>query len=392
MRGSKGVEDADRAGAGLRDACRLPNARTDWNLEALVPIADLRQPMFVPANSEADIREAVAFADRAGIRIVITGALEVAAGGAAAQGEEHPGDPRLGADAAGARGRASCGHLSARPASSPRPASCSHSAPAAAATARLMPYEAAISVAWGLDRDRALRAITLDAAEILGVADRVGSARAGKIANLFIAHGDPMELRTQFTHVFINGKSRARQQTHRAQRTLLITARDRRSESHRSTPCMQTPRLGLSCCRRPRDAISAQHRSALQSTRSTVRASSRSRPTDRSGTDRDPRRSDHRGGRVTCRAAGRDHDRRQGHDGVPGPDRHGQHRRSRDAGDRREPENPQTTEELERVKRETPAARADARRRSRESRRHRRWRSAAAAGHHRGARDAGQAT
>ena len=72
---------------------------------------------------------------------------------------------------------------------------------------RLLPYEAAISVAWGLDRNRAVRAITLDAATILGVADRVGSLEAGKIANLFIANGDPMEMKTQFTHVFINGRN-----------------------------------------------------------------------------------------------------------------------------------------------------------------------------------------
>ena len=38
-------------------------------------------------------------------------------------------------------------------------------------------------------------------------ADRVGSLEPGKIANLFIATGDPMEMKTQFTHVFINGRS-----------------------------------------------------------------------------------------------------------------------------------------------------------------------------------------
>ena len=76
-----------------------------------------------------------------------------------------------------------------------------------AANNRLLPYEAAISVAWGLDRNRALRAITLDAATILGVADRVGSLEPGKIANLFIANGDPMEMKTQFTHIFINGRN-----------------------------------------------------------------------------------------------------------------------------------------------------------------------------------------
>ena len=70
---------------------------------------------------------------------------------------------------------------------------------------RLLPYNAAISVAWGMDRDAALKALTIGAAQILGVADRVGSIEAGKDANLFIAKGDPLEIRTPITHVFIRG-------------------------------------------------------------------------------------------------------------------------------------------------------------------------------------------
>ena len=38
------------------------------------------------------------------------------------------------------------------------------------------------------------------------IGDRVGSLDIGKDANLFIAKGDPLELRTPVTHVFINGK------------------------------------------------------------------------------------------------------------------------------------------------------------------------------------------
>ncbi|MCA1586471.1 MAG: amidohydrolase family protein [Acidobacteria bacterium] len=71
---------------------------------------------------------------------------------------------------------------------------------------RLVPYEAAISVAWGLPRDRAIRAATLDAAEILGVADHVGSLQSGKLANLIIVDGDPLELRTPLPRVFIAGR------------------------------------------------------------------------------------------------------------------------------------------------------------------------------------------
>jgi imidazolonepropionase-like amidohydrolase len=71
---------------------------------------------------------------------------------------------------------------------------------------RLAPYHAAMSVAWGMHRDEALRALTINAAEILGVADRVGSLEAGKDANLFISRGDPLEVKTVLTNVFINGQ------------------------------------------------------------------------------------------------------------------------------------------------------------------------------------------
>ena len=62
-----------------------------------------------------------------------------------------------------------------------------------------------MSVAWGMVRDEALKALTINAAEILGVADRVGSLEAGKDANLFISKGDPLEVRPR-DDVFINGQ------------------------------------------------------------------------------------------------------------------------------------------------------------------------------------------
>ncbi len=61
-------------------------------------------------------------------------------------------------------------------------------------------------MAWGLDRDRALRALTIDAAEILGVADRIGSLEPGKVANVVIWNGDPLEIRTPLPRVFVAGR------------------------------------------------------------------------------------------------------------------------------------------------------------------------------------------
>jgi len=72
-------------------------------------------------------------------------------------------------------------------------------------TARNVRYEAGNAVAYGMDWNAALRAITLTPAETFGVADRVGSLSAGKIADVVVWSGDPFEFATQAEHVFVNG-------------------------------------------------------------------------------------------------------------------------------------------------------------------------------------------
>lgn len=74
------------------------------------------------------------------------------------------------------------------------------------ANSRNLPFEAAMAVAFGLPRDAALRAITLTPAEILGVADRVGSLEAGKEASFFVSDGDPLEILTQIEDVWVAGR------------------------------------------------------------------------------------------------------------------------------------------------------------------------------------------
>jgi hypothetical protein len=62
------------------------------------------------------------------------------------------------------------------------------------------------SISAGLPADVALRALTLGAAEILGVSDRLGSIEAGKIANLVITDGDIFADRTNIKYVLVDGK------------------------------------------------------------------------------------------------------------------------------------------------------------------------------------------
>ncbi|MBW3671715.1 MAG: amidohydrolase family protein [Acidobacteria bacterium] len=71
---------------------------------------------------------------------------------------------------------------------------------------RVVLFEAALSAAHGLALDEALEAITIDAARILGVDDRVGSLESGKDADLVMFDGDPFEYGSHVTGVIIDGE------------------------------------------------------------------------------------------------------------------------------------------------------------------------------------------
>jgi imidazolonepropionase-like amidohydrolase len=70
---------------------------------------------------------------------------------------------------------------------------------------RNLPFHAAFAAAYGLGKEEALKAVTINPAEIFGIADQYGSVEAGKRANLIISTGDPFETRSQIMHVFIDG-------------------------------------------------------------------------------------------------------------------------------------------------------------------------------------------
>ncbi len=70
---------------------------------------------------------------------------------------------------------------------------------------RNLPYAAGYAVAFGLPYDEALKAITINPAEIWGMADKLGSLDVGKTANVVIANGDPLDVRTSVKQVYIGG-------------------------------------------------------------------------------------------------------------------------------------------------------------------------------------------
>ena len=177
----------------------------NWELEALVPVVERRIPLLVSVAREQDIKDAVAFSERAGVNIVLSGAVEA---NYTAQLLKDKNIPVILGNVLAMPSREDSFHASTYQLAGELAKAGVKFAFSSGdnQNVRLVPFQAAMSVAWGLDRDKAIRALTIDAAEILGVGNRIGSIEAGKDANLFIASGDPLEIRNPVTHVIIQGK------------------------------------------------------------------------------------------------------------------------------------------------------------------------------------------
>jgi imidazolonepropionase-like amidohydrolase len=77
--------------------------------------------------------------------------------------------------------------------------------PVSSHSSRNLPYAAGFAVAYGLPYDEALKAITLNVAEMFGYGDKLGSLDVGKTANVVVANGDPLDVRTDVKQVYIEG-------------------------------------------------------------------------------------------------------------------------------------------------------------------------------------------
>ena len=178
--------------------------KLDLIYEAMRPLFKKEIPAIIPAGNEQSIRNAVAFGEKWNIRVVISGGGEawkvrkflaeknipvILGSIESAPGDNVPYDaiyaqPGLLYDA-GVKFAFSTGQGS---------------------NARHVAFHAALAVAYGLPLEGALKALTIWPAEILGADKQIGSIAQGKLANLFITTGDPLDLRTQVAEVFIKGR------------------------------------------------------------------------------------------------------------------------------------------------------------------------------------------
>ena len=179
------------------------------DMDALVPVLEGRVPLIVDVDRASDIETAMKIAREYNIRLIVMGGAEawmLADRLAAAKIPVLTGAMNnIPTQFATLGQRQENAGLLAKAGVPVTLIGNAEGGSADAFTARNVRYEAGNAVAYGMEYNAALRAITLTPAEIFGVADQVGSLAAGKRADVVIWSGDPFEFSSQAEHVFVNG-------------------------------------------------------------------------------------------------------------------------------------------------------------------------------------------
>ena len=203
------LEDARNYRPGRNEVERgstRPTAAPSRDLQALGLVLSRRVPLILEADRASDIEAALAMARKHNVRLIISGAAE--AWLVAAQLARDSVPVIVGSLNNSPQSFSSLGARQENAALLRRAgARVIIAGGADAFNARNVKYEAGVAVAFGLPWDDALRAITLEPARALDVADRVGSLERGKDATLVVWNGDPLELTTRPTHVFVRGRN-----------------------------------------------------------------------------------------------------------------------------------------------------------------------------------------
>jgi imidazolonepropionase-like amidohydrolase len=204
--GTNAMQELDRLMQQAKAYGANANRVTDWTLEPLVPIVTKKQTMFIQAGTEQAIRDAVAWAERQGINIVIRTSPGAAVATAALLKAKNV--PVIlsnvlsmpqGEDLFHAANYQAAGELS-------KAGVLFAFSSGGYDNVRLIPFQAAMSVAWGLNRDEAIKALTINPAKIFGADKVVGSLEPGKLANLVVVSGDPLEIKSRIQHVIVAGR------------------------------------------------------------------------------------------------------------------------------------------------------------------------------------------
>jgi imidazolonepropionase-like amidohydrolase len=172
------------------------------DLEAMIPVVQGRLPLIIEANRASDIESALNLAREFSIRFAISGGAEAWMLGNKLVGVtvivgSMNNIPQSFATLGARQENAGLLHQNG--------AAVVMNGGTDAFNARNVRFEAGVAVAFGLPWDAALRAVTLAPAELYGVADRIGSLRPGRDANVVVWSGDPFEPMTRAEIVLVRG-------------------------------------------------------------------------------------------------------------------------------------------------------------------------------------------
>ena len=184
---------------------------TDLQMEAMTPYVTGKLPVVFNAGTAYGIRKAVEFAEQNGLKAIIAGGAEAGKVADLLAQKKVPVIYTLPIDnSLGSSGPRSdydpYDTVFATPTLLQRAGVSFCFASANASLAKNLPTQAGITCAYGLSHDAALKALTTEAARILGVGDVMGSLEPGKMANIIVTDGDPMEMTTHLHNLFIAGK------------------------------------------------------------------------------------------------------------------------------------------------------------------------------------------
>lgn len=193
-----------------KDALGKPGAhvpKTDLRWESMIPVLRGEEPVWVKAGRAEEIISAVEFCDRHGLKMVLFGGADAPQVADLLARENIPvvAVPILGLPARRHDPYDSRFTLPARLFEAG--VTCVIAGGTGYGNERNLPYHAGMAAAFGLPKEEALKAVTLNAARILGVGDRIGSLEPGKDATLIITTGDPLEITTSVEMMFIQGRT-----------------------------------------------------------------------------------------------------------------------------------------------------------------------------------------
>ena len=190
---------------GLPDPEKRPDR--DLRREILADVLDRKRPLLVTVNRAADIDSALRVAEEFGLEIILDSAAEAYL---AVDRIKAAGVPVIVHPTMRRAGMGETENLSFETAATLRragiPIALQSGYEGYVPKTRVALFEAAVAAANGLSTEEALAAITIDAAKIIGVDDRVGSLQPGRDGDVAVFDGDPFEYTTHCTAVVINGR------------------------------------------------------------------------------------------------------------------------------------------------------------------------------------------